>query len=140
MPSDAIPMSSILPANDYLGPVALARTPTGNIICDLFSGSERSYSGCGVYSYADNAPYGVEPNTGMPNWWAMISTGTIPFLGAKGDAPLAMSSGIPAEVLEYDNVYYYDTIACSSLFTGLTCWDLNTGHGAFFSREKFVAF
>lgn len=61
-PADATQITTVASSG---GPqVAVIKTPTGDIGCDLSS----SYAGCGVKSFFDTKPYG-ESAGGDTNWW-----------------------------------------------------------------------
>ena len=43
-------------------------------------------------------------------------------------------------VVDYGQVVYYRTIVCASAENGLTCWNTDTGHGAFMNRQTTLFF
>lgn len=133
-PASAVPISSVYDM-EYMGTFATIVTPSGNIGCDF----TWDMQGCGVLSYLDDQPYGGDDFAGA-NWWIWFTDGAYPTISGKGDVALFMFPEYPAQVVEYGQVVYWEDIVCSSSKDGLTCWNTNTGHGAFMNRDGFTGF
>lgn len=130
-PADAQPMSMI---DAYGQAVAVIITPSGNIGCEFSSGG----AGCGVISWIEAQPFGAGGPGGTP-WWVNLGDGSaVPQVGPKGDAPHFMTPGTPA--VSYGEVVYHGAWTCASEEAGLTCWNTDTGHGAFMNRSGFTGF
>ncbi len=112
--------------------VATIKSPTGTIGCDL---QADGYNGCGVEAWIRSNKF--PGGNGDARWWVGLDDG-VPTVGQKGDAPWYAQT--KATVVPYGTTVYYGHIVCSSAPTGMTCWNTNTGHGAFMSRDEFKPF
>lgn len=122
--------ASTLPASNG---IAYVTTPSGNITC-AFRGDDLAE--CYVNSWVQDQPYGK--TTGehgeFPNAKVVFSTEGTATVGPVTDA---MS---PGTVLSYNSAGVSGKWACGSAENGLTCWNTETGHGAFINRDGYQAF
>ena len=44
------------------------------------------------------------------------------------------------QVVPYGTAVYYEKYVCASEENGLTCWNTETGHGAFMNRDGVTTF
>lgn len=133
-PAEATPITSIR-HDQYIGDVAVLLTPSGNIGCEFGA----TYAGCGVESWAVDKKFGSDPQFGPP-WWVTLHENKVPQVSPKGDAPYYKDPDTPAQVIQYGQTVYWGKYVCSSQQAGLTCWNTDTGHGAFMSRDSFRPF
>ena len=122
-PANATPVTSVNPSG-----VAVIKTPSNNIDYNLSA----SYAGCGVLNYQQSKPYGSDE--GGAKWWVPLD-GSFNQVHSKGDAPYFLGTDPAPQVLPYGTVVYHENYVCASEQNGLTCWDTNTGHGAFMNRD-----
>ncbi|QWW18843.1 LppP/LprE family lipoprotein [Schaalia sp. 19OD2882] len=109
---------------------AVFTTPSGNIVCDLTVGQGR----CLVKSYQQDKTYGQ--TGGMTNW-AVHSIGSADAaVGAQSEATPAWHVQDSLPSLDYGQVLSFGSMVCGSAETGLTCWNTETGHGAFINRTQ----
>lgn len=133
IPADAAQIRSVKP---YSGGVAVFKTPSGNIDCGIYADSVR----CGISSHNTDEPYGTKPTGGAVDT-VHIRDGAAS-LGASSDPGQWMSKAFGGDdttvpqVVGYGETVYYGAFACTSEQDGLTCWDSETGAGAFMSRER----
>ncbi len=136
IPSAAIELPVVYTSAYDGGEYASLKTPSGNIGCDF----SRETAGCGVMSYLTDKPYGSDGS--FPRWWFNL-VGDIPQIGSKGDIPIfgepSLDFGKPY-ILNYGESAFFGRTACSSEEKGLTCWNIDTGHGIFLSREEYRSF
>ena len=128
-PAQATLISAVYPVEDYDGlGIAVIKTPSGNIGCDL----SIAYAGCGILSYKKDRPYGSD--SGEPRWWMPLDGS---FSGGirSGGRGFFFTPGYPPQVVPYGTVVYYENYVCASEENGLTCWNTETGHGAFMNRD-----
>ncbi|MCP1388575.1 hypothetical protein M5J20_10355 [Corynebacterium sp. TA-R-1] len=142
VPANARPVAAVQYI-DYLGrDVALLITPSGNIGCELSPGGVDPMLNCGVDSYHQSRMLGNDAQ-GWPKWFVDVREGNA---FAKGDVPLYLegksssSSIIAPEVVQYGEVVHYGPLVCAVEATGVTCWDANTGRGAWLAREGATFF
>ncbi len=112
--------------------MAVIKTPSGNIGCEITP----DYAGCGIQSYKSDQPYGSE--NGIPRWWVPID-GSIEKVEAVRH-PLFSKPDRDPQVIPYGTVVYYEKYVCASEENGLTCWNTETGHGAFMNRDGVDTF
>lgn len=131
IPSDARPVRTI--KHNSLGDIAVFKTPSENIGCDI----QKDSLNCGVASYRESKPHGKSGQ--YANWWVKVDAQTV---GSKNDPPAYFPQGAdindhaPTETVPYGTTVYYGRYACHSAYEGLTCWNSNTGKGAFITRER----
>ncbi len=137
IPAGATPVSSVrLAQQSYEQDVAIIVTPSGNIGCDLVADS---WAGCGIYSYFETRPYGSDELG--PKWWIGLGGPDAPVISSRGDAPFYLwEDGVPAQEVPYGQAVYYADYVCGSSEAGLTCWNTQTGHGAFMNKTGYQAF
>lgn len=142
VPANARPVKTVQYI-DFLGrEVALFVSPSGNIGCELSPEGADPMLHCGVDSYQREGTLGRDQN-GWPKWFIDVR-GHNTF--AKGDVPLYMEGrlgqgGIIApEVVPYGTVVHNGALVCAVEETGVTCWDANTGRGAWMAREGMTFF
>ncbi|WP_216432008.1 hypothetical protein [Arcanobacterium phocae] len=148
-PANAQPAESVI-ESPYGGmKTASFVTPSKNIGCDIIvTDNEPDLMNCNVSSWKDNPPVqpiNIDPvHGGSP----IISFGygdMIPeYGGAKHDGFCYMEGycepGSKPQILNYGQVLYFGNFVCASEESGLSCWNEETGHGAFMSREHFEAY
>lgn len=138
MPADAEPLTvTFIDHNGDLG--AFAEMPSKNIYCQFGPSDKYDYPAeCDVKSYIQDKPYG---STGVFTNWAISFGGDyLAEIGPRTEGIEAGYYGIEPQVMEYGHNYYFRDMACSSLTTGLTCWNVDTGHGVFIRRAGYIAF
>ena len=143
-PAGAVPVTTIAyPGQSF--ETAILVTPSGNIGCDL-NFSEYGDGGCGIYSYLQDRPFGVD-EIGHPLWWvAGLSSSGVPHMAMRGGASVYLLGQenprdyLAPMVVGYGQVVYYRTLVCASAENGLTCWNTATGHGAFMNRTTTLFF
>lgn len=142
VPADARPVATVQYIG-YLGrEVGMFVTPSGNIGCELSPGGADPMLNCGVDSYHQHPVLGYDEN-GWPKWFVDVREGNS---FAKGDVPLYMEGQygtgtvIAPEVVQYGEVVYNGPLVCAVAETGVTCWDADTGRGAWLPREGATFF
>lgn len=150
VPAEATGVTSVIESSG--SPTATPVTPTGNIGCDIYVGmTDRPNMACVVLSWRDDPP--IPPRDADSDWgYPILNFGDgreEPFFGgAKGD-PFCFMDGacpgedgevVPAQVVEYGEVVHFEGFVCASAENGLTCWNAETGRGAFFNRTTFSTF
>lgn len=133
-PADALPMTSLVDPGYGSGQVAIVRTQTGAVKCEL----ALQHAGCGAEEMIPGAPFGEGP-TGA-NWYVALGGSGVPKIGPKSDAPYWGYDPPGPQVLEYGRSYYHEKYVCGSSEKGMTCWDTSTGHGVFMNRTTYRAF
>lgn len=143
-PANAVPITAFYNSGGNTGP-AIIVTPSGNIGCDI-SFSEFEDTGCGIRSYLQDRPFGVD-EIGHTLWWVTgFNSGGQPHMAMRGGASsYQLGQENPQQytapmVVDYGQVVYYRTIVCASAENGLTCWNTDTGHGAFMNRQTTLFF
>jgi hypothetical protein len=107
------------------------QTPTRNIVCGGYTGSQPAWLRCDISS-------GLRPKPSRPKGCQFDFGGTLT-LGAAGRARIGCVSDavLPdpskARILAYGQTWRYGPFTCRSAKTGLTCRNLK-GHGFFLSR------
>jgi hypothetical protein len=113
------------------------QTPTRNIVCGGYSGSQPSWLRCDINS-------GLKPKPSRPKGCEFDFGGTLA-LSAKGSTKIGCVSDVvlpdptKAPVLAYGKTWRYGPFTCKSAKTGLTCRN-SKGHGFFLSRERWTRF
>lgn len=133
-PAHATLITTVYPAESYGGlGIAVIKTPSGNIGCDL----SVAYAGCGILSYKKDQPYGYDD--GGPRWWMPLDRSFSDGIRSYG-GDFFLTPGSPPQVVPYGAVVYYESYVCASEENGLTCWNSDTGHGAFMNRDGVATF
>jgi len=110
------------------------QTPSRNIVCGGYTGSQPAWLRCDISS-------GLRPKPSRPKGCEFDFAGTLT-LTAKGRAAIGCVSDavLPnptkAHVLAYGKTWRYGPFKCRSTRKGLTCRNLK-GHGFFLSRERW---
>lgn len=133
-PPDAVPLVSHSPIDGGLGVLTI-----GEVTCEFYppEWGEDALGGCGILPFLEESPFGGT-DVG-PAWWVPLGTDE-PVIGPKGDAPYFGADGTrPHELVVGDAVHIGDTV-CARTFWGLTCWNTETGHGAFMTPEVVTTF
>ena len=112
--------------------MAVIKTPSGNIGCEITP----DYAGCGIQSYKADQPYGSD--NGIPRWWVPID-GSVEKVEAVRHHLFSDPDREP-QVVPYGTAVYYEKYVCASEENGLTCWNTETGHGAFMNRDGVTTF
>ncbi|MDO5535413.1 MAG: hypothetical protein Q4F65_12275 [Propionibacteriaceae bacterium] len=150
LPAHATPASAII--SGYGLQTAILRSPTQNIGCAITKEPDGATNlECDVSSWSDNAPVAPtdhDPEIGYPS--IRFGDGSAPpsYGGTKGDPPCHAPGACPGEdgrivqpqIVQYGEVVHFGGFACASESTGMTCWNLASGHGAYFSRANFKTF
>lgn len=132
VPAGATEIRTITTLNGAF-PTAVIKTPSGNILCDI----TETWSGCGILSLLEDRTYG-STDIG-PRWQVSFGDG-VPTLEASDSGLQAFTTSGPVQTVEYGQVVHHGSFVCSSAQEGLTCWDSETGHGAFMSRARVETF
>ena len=113
------------------------QTPSRNIVCAGYSGSQPAWLRCDIMS-------GLKPKPAKPKSCEFDYGGTLT-LSARGRTKLGCVSDVAlpnpskAHVLAYGKIWRYGPFKCRSARTGLTCRN-RRGHGFFLSRERWARF
>ncbi len=111
------------------------QTPSRNIVCGGYSGSQPAWLRCDITS-------GLKPKPARPKGCEFDFGGTLT-LSAEGRAKIGCVSDVvlpnpaKAHVLTYGKTWRYGPFTCRSTRKGLTCRNLK-GHGFFLSRERWT--
>lgn len=140
IPPNARPVRSVKHLDYGDMDFAVFKAPSGNIGCEMSLDGQPHFA-CGVASFSTNHVLGTDP-TGKPNWMVDILTGQA---HPKGDPPLYFDEvwpedTVPAETVQYGEVVYHGPFVCAVEETGVTCWDSDSGHGAWLERENATFF
>ncbi|RDH12013.1 hypothetical protein DVB88_09685, partial [Tsukamurella pulmonis] len=116
-------------------------TPSGGIGCDFAASADQG--GCGVRAYNQSKPYGCTTFAGTckANWFFPFAGDRVGAIKARTDTTGWMNraaASVPR--VAYGKSVYFQDWVCASAFTGLTCWNTNTGSGVFLSNERSEAF
>lgn len=105
------------------------------ISCEVWEASETLDAGalCFVPSYGDK--YGSEGK------WFLNTVG----FDVNGLAEVTGSGGsvygmYPPNIINNGEILYFDNFVCANELDNLTCWNADTGHGAFITGEYFDSF
>lgn len=110
------------------------QTPSHNIVCGAYTGSQPAWLRCDITS-------GLKPKPARPKG-CVFDYGVTLTLSAKGSAQIGCVSDavLPdpskAPVLAYGKTWRYGPFTCGSAKTGLTCRN-KAHHGFFLSRERW---
>lgn len=140
IPPNARPVRSVKHLDYGDVDYAVFKTPSGNIGCEMSLDGQPHFE-CGVMSYSENLVLGTDP-TGKPNWMVNILTGQA---HPKGDPPLYFDEvwpgdTVPAEIVPYGDVVTHGPFVCAVEETGVTCWDSESGRGAWLERSNATFF
>lgn len=142
-PENAIELS---PAG-VTGVGALVRSPSGNIRCGISGQQHHNGYGflrCYVKSWHMENRFTPESNGGPDGGIPHVAFDKgVPVYRQLGTAPgeyiFEGQNDVTTE-MSYGNVYTYGPFACASEETGVTCWNVETGHGAFMNKGEFSPF
>jgi hypothetical protein len=110
------------------------QTPSRNIVCGGYSGSQPAWLRCDISS-------GLKPKPSRPKGCEFDFAGTLT-LSATGRARIGCVSDVvlpdptKARVLAYGTSWHYGPFTCKSAKTGLSCRN-SAGHGFFLSRASW---
>lgn len=140
VPSNARPVRSVKSTQNGQYQYAVFKAPSGNIGCQMSLGPEPLFE-CGVRSYTVNMVFGTG-EMGMPKWMINILGG---YAREQNDPPLYYDEvwpegTVPAEVVQYGEVVHHGPYVCAVEESGVTCWDSQSGKGAWMERESTVFF
>lgn len=140
IPADASPISTVKKP-PYGSPIAVFKVPSGNIGC----GIDTQGLQCRVASYNTDKPYGVDRNGGAID--TLTIKGGVADMSYHGsdvppwaDRAFGGSDRLKPQVVGYGQTVYYGPYVCHSAEVGLTCWDSESGAGAFMARERTELF
>ncbi len=111
------------------------QTPSHNIVCGAYTGSQPAWLRCDITS-------GLKPKPARPKGCEFDYGGTLT-LSAKGRARIGCVSDVvlpdptKAPMLAYGKTWRYGPFKCRATRTGLTCRNLR-GHGFFLSRQSWA--
>ena len=135
VPDGAADASSISKAADGSGrSVAVVESPSGNILCEIYSDGE---SGCQVKK--GDRPFPTDPATDKPANYIATSGSSAPARQAVPEQSV-LTTGSGAQSIAYGQQVEYAGVVCASESNGMTCWDAKTGHGAFMNRAGLTGF
>lgn len=135
VPAGAADASSISEAADGSGrSVAVIESPSANLRCEIYSDGQ---SGCQVKE--GDKPFPKDPATDKPANYISTSGGGVPDRQAVPDKSV-LATGAGAQRLNYGQQVEYAGVVCASESNGMTCWDVESGHGAFVNRAEITGF
>ena len=140
VPDNARPIRTIKSIGDSPVQNALFVTPSGNIGCMMNLADEPMFD-CGVKSFMESEQFGIG-ELGTPRWMMEILGG---YPREQTEPPLYDDSVWPAgsesaEVVQYGEVVNHGPFVCAVEETGVTCWDSESGKGAWLERDEVVFF
>ena len=140
VPDNARPIRTIKSIGDSPVQNALFVTPSGNIGCMMNLADEPMFD-CGVKSFMESEKFGIG-ELGTPRWMMEILGG---YPREQTEPPLYDDSVWPAgsesaEVVQYGEVVNHGPFVCAVEETGVTCWDSESGKGAWLERDEVVFF
>ena len=140
IPPNARPIATVKRYEGMDVDYAVFTTPSGNIGCMMNLEDDPMFD-CGVESYMETEQYGIG-ELGMPRWMVEVLHG---YVREQNEPPLysdfVWPEGSPsAEVVQYGEVVYHGPFVCAVEETGVTCWDSESGRGAWMERENTVFF
>ena len=140
VPANARPVKSVKKYSAGGPEFAVFKAPSGNIGCMMNLDSPQMFD-CGVQSLMESGKLGIG-EYGGPNWMAEILHGTV---REQSDPPLYFdevwpAGSTPAEVVQYGEVVQHGPFVCAVEETGVTCWDSESGKGAWLERDHIVFF
>lgn len=138
VPDNARPIQTVKSIGDVQN--ALFVTPSGNIGCMMNLADEPMFD-CGVKSFLESEKLGIG-ELGTPKWMMEILGG---YPREQTEPPLYDDSVWPggsesAEVVQYGEVVNHGPFVCAVEETGVTCWDSESGKGAWLERDEVVFF
>ena len=139
-PDNARPIRTLKSIGDSPVQNALFVTPSGNIGCMMNLADEPMFD-CGVKSFMESEQFGIG-ELGTPKWMMEILGG---YPREQTEPPLYDDSVWPpgsesAEVVQYGEVVNHGPFVCAVEETGVTCWDSESGKGAWLERDEVVFF
>ena len=140
IPPNARPIATVKSYEGMDVEYAVFTTPSGNIGC-MMNLEDPPMFDCGVESYMETEQYGIG-ELGMPRWMVEVLHG---YVREQNEPPLysdlVWPEGSPStEVVQYGEVVYHGPFVCAVEQTGVTCWDSESGKGAWMERENTVFF
>ncbi|MGG5257752.1 DUF6636 domain-containing protein [Phycicoccus avicenniae] len=121
--------------------VTAFETPSGNIQCSVEGEGDEQLLDCVIATADFPLPTPTEPCD--VDWAAnevTLAPPDGPTMGAcRGDPPPAVLHP-ERSTLEYDTVSVVGDFRCLSRRTGLTCWNVRSGHGFELAREAYRPF
>lgn len=140
IPPNARPIATVKSYEGMDVEYAVFTAPSGNIGCMMNLENPPMFD-CGVESYMETEQYGIG-ELGMPRWMVEVLHG---YVREQNEPPLysdlVWPEGSPsAEVVQYGEVVYHGPFVCAVEETGVTCWDSESGRGAWMERENTVFF
>lgn len=136
----AVAMEASVPGTWYTGEHVLVN-PDGDIHVLLFGDQAWIYS----QNWTELQPYGASANGNINNGVVLAGGAAPDSVAAYEEWPL----GAPEEedgpyrdpeVIPYETPIYFGSYVCGATAQGVTCWNIDTGHGAFVTRTGFTAF
>ena len=128
-----------VPISKFHDGYAVIRSQSGNWVCAF--GNGKAY--CGVRNWIDDNPYPIrDPKNGsgtVSGWILDLTPSFGPEIADVVNLPV-FDRSVDSEFLDDGDVLYSGGFACGSTEPGWTCWNLETGHGAFITRDGFTAF
>lgn len=140
VPDNARPVRTIKSIGDSPVQNALFVTPSGNIGC-MMNLADKPMFDCGVKSFMESEQFGIG-ELGTARWMMEILGG---YAREQTEPPLYDDSVWPAgsesaEVVQYGEVVNHGPFVCAVEETGVTCWDSESGKGAWLERDEVVFF
>ena len=140
VPDNARPIRTLKSIGDSPVRNALFVTPSGIIGCMMNLADEPMFD-CGVKSFMESEQFGIG-ELGTPKWMMEILGG---YPREQTEPPLYDDSVWPpgsesAEVVQYGEVVNHGPFVCAVEETGVTCWDSESGKGAWLERDEVVFF
>ena len=140
IPDNARPIRTLKSIGDSPVQNALFVTPSGTIGC-MMNLADKPMFDCGVKSFMESEQFGIG-ELGTPRWMMEILGG---YPREQTEPPLYDDSVWPAgsesaEVVQYGEVVNHGPFVCAVEETGVTCWDSESGRGAWLERDEVVFF
>ncbi|OKL46702.1 hypothetical protein [Boudabousia marimammalium] len=138
IPKDATEITSVHTGDG--AQVATWKTPSGNIGCDLGQFDGEAVAGCGILQ-VKTAPKVQGPDgPDSPANWVEFSDPAGAYFEVLSDVAFFMVPEPEAQVVPYGQSVFFMDYACVSEKSGVTCWNVKSGHGTFMSREGLEIF
>lgn len=113
--------------------LALIRTPSGNIACDVSA----TTASCGA---TESAWRGMDPSGNVSQWSYGLGTTGEAAIESRGDNLMANYESGTAQTVAYGSVIYYGDFVIASTENGVTVWSTKSGHGFLMNKTAVSTF
>lgn len=132
-PSEATEATGIYTSPYGGDTLALIRTPSGNIACDVSA----TTASCGA---TESAWRGMDPNGNISQWSYGVGTTGEASIESRGDNLMANYESGTAQTVAYGSVVYYGDFVIASRENGVTVWSTKSGHGFLMNKTAVTTF